>query len=121
VVDDNRDAAESFARLLTAVGCNATFVTDARDALAEVIAKKPHIVFLDIGLPMIDGYQLASMIRRLMPSSEVKLVAVTGHGREEDRAHCRRAGFDAHVLKPLDPALLESILQTVLGETRQKR
>lgn len=118
VVDDNRDAAESFARMLTAMGCEAIFVTDARDALAVILTRNPHIVFLDIGMPKIDGYELASMIRRWMISSEVKLVAVTGYGSQEDRARSRRAGFDAHVLKPIDPAIVESIVGTVLDEGR---
>jgi CheY-like chemotaxis protein len=114
VVDDSRDAAESFARLLTMMGCNATFVTDAREALAEVLHKRPHIVFLDIAMPMLDGYELASMIRRWFDSDETKLVAVTGYGAAEDRARARTAGFDAHVLKPIDPALVASILKTVI-------
>jgi CheY-like chemotaxis protein len=114
VVDDSRDAAESFVRLLIAIGCEATSVTDARDALAEVLHKRPHIVFLDIGMPQIDGYQLASMVRRFFNSDEVKLVAVTGYGAAEDRARARKAGFDAHVLKPVDPAIVESILKTVI-------
>ena len=114
VVDDNHDAAETFARLLTMMGCKATFVTDARDALAEVVDKRPHIVFLDISMPLIDGYELAAMIRRWLLSDETKLVAVTGFGAAEDRARARSAGFDAHVLKPVDPALVESIMKTVV-------
>ena len=118
VVDDDRDAAESFARLLIAMDCDATFVTDARDAMAEVLRKRPHIVFLDIGMPVIDGYELAVMIRGWFNSEEVRLVAVTGYGREADRARSRRAGFDAHVLKPMDPALVESILKTIFLQGR---
>ena len=118
VVDDNRDAAESFARLLMTMDCDATFVTDARDAMAQVLHKRPHIVLLDIGMPVIDGYELAVRIRRSFNSEEVKLVAVTGYGRDEDRARARRAGFDAHVLKPIDIALVESILKTVLVRAR---
>ena len=113
MVDDNRDAAETFAQMLSAMGCEATFVTDARDALAEVLDRKPHIVFLDIGMPNINGYELASLIRNtILP--EVKLVAVTGYGAEEDRARSRKAGFDAHVVKPIDPALVESMIRTVV-------
>jgi CheY-like chemotaxis protein len=114
VVDDDPDTADSFARVLAAMGCKASFVTDARCALAEVLQKKPHIVFLDIGMPIMDGYQLASMIRQSLPSNETKLVAVTGYGAAEDRIRSRKAGFDAHVLKPIDPALVESILKTVM-------
>jgi CheY-like chemotaxis protein len=118
VVDDHADAAESFARLLTQMGCAATFVTDPRDALAEVAHAHPDIVFVDIEMPHIDGYEVAKMIRRWRPSGETKLVAVTAHGGQEDRARARRAGFDAHVQKPMDPALLESILKTVIEGPR---
>ena len=118
MVDDSRDSAETLARMLTAMGCEAAFFTDARDALAEVLSSKPHIAFLDIGMPMINGYELAAMIRRWLPVSEVKLVAVTGYGTEEHRTRSRQAGFDAHVLKPIDPALVESIVRTVLDEAR---
>ena len=60
-------------------------------------------------MPGIDGYELASMVRRYFSSDEIKLVAVTGYGAEADRARARRAGFDTHVLKPIDPDLVESI------------
>jgi CheY-like chemotaxis protein len=113
VVDDDRDAAESLARMLTMMGCEATFATDALNAVAEVVRKRPHIVFLDIAMPMLSGYELASIIRRRFDSDETKLVAVTGYGEAEDRARARAAGFDAHVLKPVDPALIESILKTI--------
>lgn len=114
MVDDNHDAAESFARLLITLDCEATFVTDARDALAEIVDKKPHIVFLDIGMPAIDGYELAAMVRRFFSSEEIKLVAVTGYGAPEDRARARKAGFDAHVLKPIDPEIVQSMIKTVI-------
>ena len=112
VVDDHHDTAESLARLLVLMGCQATFITDARDVLAEVIAKKPHIVFLDIQMPVIDGYELAGRIRESLSQEETKLVALTG--QSTDHARSRKAGFDAHVMKPADPALVESILKTVL-------
>lgn len=114
MVDDDRDAAESLARMLMAMGCEATFVTDALNAVAEVVRKRPHIVFLDIAMPIMSGYELASIIRRRFDSDETKLVAVTGYGAAEDRARARAAGFDAHVLKPIDPDLVESILRTVI-------
>ena len=114
VVDDNRDTAESLARLLTLMGCQPTSVTEPRAVLAEVARAKPHIVFLDIGMPGIDGYQVASTLRRLHDSDALKLVAVTGYNTQQDRFRTRKAGFDAHVVKPIDPTILESILKTLL-------
>jgi CheY-like chemotaxis protein len=114
VVDDNLDTAESFARLLTALGCQATFVTDPRATIAEIQRARPDIVFLDIGMPIIDGYQVADALRRLYDSEALKIVAVTGYGTREDRFRARKAGFDAHVTKPVDPAIVDSILKTLL-------
>jgi CheY-like chemotaxis protein len=90
----------------------------AKERVKKLEALLRHIVFLDLGMPAIDGYELAVMIRRSFNSEEVKLVAVTGYGREQDRARSRRAGFDAHVLKPMDPALVESILKTIFLQGR---
>jgi CheY-like chemotaxis protein len=115
VVDDNHDAAESFARLLVTIGCEAAYSTDPHDALRKAMRLKPHIAFLDIGMPGVDGYQLARLLRKQFAEEELKLVAVTGHGQPEDRAAARKAGFDAHVLKPVDPALVQSIIKTVLS------
>ena len=112
VVDDHYDTAESLARLLVLMGCQASFVTDARAVVAEVLVKKPHIVFLDIRMPIINGYELAEMIRKSRSQEETKLVALTG--QPVDQARSRKAGFDAHVMKPADPALVESILKTLL-------
>ncbi len=81
--------------------------------MAEVLNKKPSIVFLDIGMPVINGYELAQMIRRYFDSEAIKLVAVTAYGTAEDRARARKAGFDAHVLKPVDPAMVESMIKVV--------
>ena len=116
VVDDNGDAAESFARLLEALGSDAVYTTDPRNALAEALRLKPHIAFLDIRMPHIDGYKLAALLRANFSQEELKLVAVTAFDAPEDRAASRRAGFDAHVIKPIDPDLLVSIIKTVLPE-----
>jgi CheY-like chemotaxis protein len=117
VVDDNEDAAESFARVLELLGCEAVFVTDPRKALDEAARLKPHVAFLDIGMPHIDGYQLARALRARFGEDGVKLVAVTAYGTTADRVASRKAGFDAHVAKPVDPALVESIIRTVLPES----
>ena len=116
VVDDVRDIAESFARLLGFLGHEASFLTDSRDAVAEVERLKPHIVFLDLAMPHLGGYEVARRIRAKFPQDRIKLVAVTAHAEAQDRAESRKAGFDAHVMKPVDPALVESIIRTVLPD-----
>jgi CheY-like chemotaxis protein len=97
VVDDNQDAAESLARLLGTMGCEAVHFTDPRDALARALELKPHVAFLDIGMPHINGYELARQLRIRFPSASLKIVAITGYGGPEDRKASRHAGFDAHV------------------------
>jgi CheY-like chemotaxis protein len=116
-VDDNRDTAESFVRMLCLSGYEAVFITDPRNALSQALALKPRIAFLDIGMPHLDGHQLARMLRANFREEQLKLVAITGYGSAQDRIESRKAGFDAHVLKPVDPALVESIMKTVLPES----
>lgn len=110
VVDDNRDNAESLWRLLEAIGCKAQFITEPLNALATIESFRPHIVFLDIGMPDIDGYQLAHHIRAKYGLKAIRLVALTGYATNNDRARSRVAGFDAHLLKPASPELVESTL-----------
>lgn len=117
VVDDLQDAADSLARLLQTMGCAATFVTDPNKALDAAEAMDAAIIFLDIGLPKVDGYQLARMFRRHY-GERVILVAVTAYGTAQDRVRCREAGFDAHVHKPADIDIVESILLTVLSDPK---
>lgn len=112
VVDDHQDTAESFAKVLHLLGCKAVFVTDPRNALAEAERVKPHVAFLDIGMPHINGRELARALRAAF-GEDLRLVAVTAYGGSEDRAASRKAGFDAHVVKPVDPAMVESILKTM--------
>lgn len=112
VVDDHEDTAESFAKVLHLLGCEAVFVIDPRNALAEARRVKPHVAFLDIGMPHINGCELARTLRTAF-GEDLRLVAVTAYGGAHDRAASRKAGFDAHVVKPVDPALVESILKTM--------
>lgn len=114
VVDDNSDVAESLARVLRAMGCEAAAVCDPRRVLDEALRLRPHIAFLDIGMPDVNGYQLARALRKHFSPEELKLVAVTGYNAARDREASRQAGFDAHVAKPIDPQLLEAIIETVL-------
>ena len=115
IVDDNHDVADSFARVLQAMGCEATFVTDPFIAVETAGRIKAEIVFLDLGMPGIDGYELARSLRSRYGWQGIQIVAVTGYGSKEDRVRSRMAGFDAHVVKPVSPELVESMLKTLFS------
>jgi CheY-like chemotaxis protein len=115
VVDDLPDAAESLARVVKSMGHEATYVTRSSEALKVARNIRPHLVFLDLGMPEIDGYELARLFRAEYGYEALKLVAITGWGRSEDRAASRQAGFDAHVEKPAGIEVVESILKTVFA------
>jgi len=111
VVEDQLDTAQSFYELLTLMGHECQFVTDAREAVDAARKFRPHIALVDIGLlPGLDGHQIAQMLRQEFGDA-ITLIAITAYGREEDRVRTRKAGFDAHVTKPVDSGLLESIVQ----------
>ena len=105
MVDDNADAADSLAALLQLDGHRVRAVYSAAEALAAVRSAKPAIVLLDIGLPEMDGYQVAREIRAT--THGIRLIALTGYGQAEDIARTRAAGFDAHLVKPVDFEALE--------------
>ena len=113
VVDDQVDTAKSFCELLTLMGHECQFITDARQTIDIARTFRPHIALVDIGLlPGLDGHQIAQMLRQEFGDA-ITLIAVTAYGRDEDRVRTRKAGFDAHVTKPVDSGLLESIVQHV--------
>jgi CheY-like chemotaxis protein len=118
VVDDNADTAETLAVLLETAGHAAEFVSDPRAVLSTATRQRPDAVFLDIGMPYLDGFELAAILKRAFPG--ICIVGITGRESEEDRKRGRQAGFDAYVLKPVDFALVESILATMFppGEAR---
>ena len=109
VIDDNQDAANATAMLITDMGGDARVVYDGASALAMLSEYQPDVVILDIGMPGLDGYQTCQRIRRVL-GTHVLLVALTGFGREEDKEMATRAGFDAHLTKPADGAALASIM-----------
>ena len=112
VVDDSHDTAESFARLLQAMGCEAKFITNPYLAVETARSIKAEVAFLDLGMPGIDGYALARVLRKKYGREELRIVAVTGYGTEDDRARSQSAGFDAHFVKPVGPESVESMLHT---------
>lgn len=110
VVDDHRDAADSLALLLRLLGAEAHVARDGPSALAAARAVRPAVVLLDLGMPGMDGYEVARRLRREPGWRDVVLVALTGWGQEEDRRRSREAGFDHHLVKPVDPPALEALL-----------
>jgi CheY-like chemotaxis protein len=111
VVDDNRDTAELTAELLATDGHEVRTAGDGPAALALIDGFHPQIVLLDIELPGMNGYELAGHIRALPAGRELRLVAVTGYGRESDRRRALEAGFDEHVVKPMDIDRLQQALR----------
>ncbi len=110
VVDDNRDAAESLAALIELLGHQATVLHDGHDALAIAISHAPDLILLDIGLPGIDGYEVARRLRGTRETESIRLIACTGYGREDDVRRIEEAGFDGHLVKPVSAAQLEAML-----------
>ena len=110
VVDDNEDAAETLQLLLEAAGHDAFVAYGARDALAAASSTAPDFLFLDIGLPDMDGYELARRLRALPETARSTLVAVTGYGQQQDKERAKDAGFDHHLVKPAKVADVLSLL-----------
>jgi CheY-like chemotaxis protein len=110
VVEDNPDAAESLLMLLELKGHRVTTAPDGMAALAAMRAQRPDVLLVDIGLPGIDGYEVARRIRRDPQLGQPLLVALTGYGLDEDRQRALAAGFDQLLVKPVDLGLLEAVL-----------
>jgi CheY-like chemotaxis protein len=117
VVDDIADSAASLALLLELMGNETRTANDGLAALEVVPAFRPHLVLLDIGMPKLNGYDTARRIREQPGGKDVVLVALTGWGQDEDRRRSHEAGFDFHLVKPVDPAALEKLLAELKAET----
>ncbi|HTT02317.1 MAG TPA: response regulator [Steroidobacteraceae bacterium] len=113
VVDDNVDAAESIAMLISIAGHEVRSVHDAQDALETAQSFQPDVVLLDIGLPGMDGYEVARRLRSQPAIHSMRLVAVTGYGQQSDRERALEAGFDQHLVKPVEPEALHALLGLV--------
>jgi DNA-binding response OmpR family regulator len=109
VVDDNEDAADSLAMLLSVRGDDVRIAYDGEEAVAAELDFNPEVVLLDIGLPKLSGYDVARAIRSVR-GREVLIIAITGWGQEDDRQRARDAGFDHHFTKPVDFDVLLTII-----------
>jgi CheY-like chemotaxis protein len=109
-VDDNRDAVDGLAVMLRLLGHEVHVAYDAAEAIRAAAELRPELVMLDLGLPNVSGYQLARQIRKEAWGGSVRLIAVTGWGSEMDKRRAEEAGFDQHLLKPIDFETLRRIL-----------
>jgi CheY-like chemotaxis protein len=110
VVDDNADGVEMLGRLLEIDGHQVTTALSGAEALDALATFRPEVAILDIGLPGLDGYEVARRIRAEPDGLHVHLIAITGYGREEDRERARDAGFAAHLVKPVEFSTLQRLL-----------
>src|SRR5688572_24628771 len=110
VVDDNADAADTLAALVQALGGEARTATDGTGAIQCAIDFSPDVILLDIGMPGMDGYEACKRIRQHRFGRRAFIIAITGWGQEGDKLRATEAGFDAHLTKPADPAVLERLL-----------
>jgi CheY-like chemotaxis protein len=110
VVDDNHDSADSLAALLSLGGHETHTANDGEHAIREAEKLRPDVILLDIGLPRIDGYDTCRMIRERPWGRDVVIVALTGWGEDEDRRLSSQAGFDGHLVKPVDHKALNALM-----------
>jgi len=118
VVDDNADAAESLAVLLRLMGHEVELAGEGRSALELAASFEPQLVLMDIGLPGMSGYDIATALRNRPQMRSTTLVAVTGWGQDSDRKRARDTGFDHHLTKPVEPDRLEQIIDSVRAQQR---
>jgi CheY-like chemotaxis protein len=115
VVEDDPDAAESLTLLLELFGYRVRVAHDGPAALATVRAGSPTVALVDIGLPGMDGYDLAGRLREQPSMKRTTLVALSGYGRDEDKERARAAGFHFHLTKPVDVGCLETLMAEVVA------
>jgi CheY-like chemotaxis protein len=122
IVDDNADSAESMAILLRLRGHEVRLAYDGPSALEEALAFRPTVMFLDLDLPKMDGYEVARRLRLESAMKDLTLVAMTGYGQEEDRQRTQEAGFHFHFIKPVDFDKVEELLSSLsVIHSRDKR
>jgi CheY-like chemotaxis protein len=113
IVDDNEDGAAMLAEVLTEKGYETRVAHDAPSALRVAAEFYPAVAFLDLGLPVMDGFELAAHLRELPGLGDVHLVAVTGYGQPSDHQKTREAGFHDHLVKPVSVEAIDAALRTI--------
>ncbi len=119
VADDYPRAAEYLARSVKRSGHKVETATDGRQALESAERFRPDVIFLDIWMPKLNGYEVAKTIRQQSWGKNILLVALTSFGSEEDRQRSQKAGFDEHLVKPVFLETIRSLLDSNLGDTTQ--
>ena len=117
VVDDNHDSALSLAMMLSIMGHETRTAHDGESAVATAESFLPEVVLLDIGLPKLNGYEVAQRIREKDWGASMFLIAVTGWGQEEDRQRSSEVGLNVHMVKPVEPSALEKLLADLSQES----
>jgi PAS domain S-box-containing protein len=112
IIEDNSDARESLRLLLESLGHHVLEAADGHHGLALVLDRKPEVVLVDLGLPGLDGYEVARAVRLSPLGRTIVLIAVTGYGQAEDRRRSKEVGFDAHLVKPVSQSLLATLITT---------
>jgi CheY-like chemotaxis protein/two-component sensor histidine kinase len=112
IVDDNRDGADSLSAMLRLMGNDTLTAYDGRQGIEAARKFRPDVILLDIGLPLVNGYEVCRRIREQPWCQDTVFIAVTGWGQEQDRRRSQEAGFDRHMIKPVDPAALMKLLST---------
>jgi PAS domain S-box-containing protein len=120
IVDDNRDSAESLAMLMKLTGNETYTANDGQSALIAADELRPDLMLLDIGLPMMNGYEVCRLIREESWGQKIVIIALTGWGQEEDKRRSGEAGFDGHLVKPVDPTALEGVLADLTAQREQR-
>jgi CheY-like chemotaxis protein len=119
IVDDNKDSAESLAMLLEITGHRTFVVHDGLEAIAAAEAHRPEVMLLDIGMPRLNGYEVCRRVRQQPWGEEIKIIALTGWGQDEDRRKSQEAGFDGHLVKPVDYNALLELLGSIRAGAAQ--
>ena len=119
VADDNRDSADSLSMMLEMLGHQVSSAHDGLEAFETAKRSKPELVFMDLGMPRMNGYDAARLIRNEPDCNGVVLVALTGWGQEEDRRRSYEAGFDYHIVKPIDFSVVENLLKDLNGSGKK--
>jgi CheY-like chemotaxis protein len=121
IVDDNNDAADLLAEFLQAAGCRTAVAYDGPTALRAARSMGPSVALLDLGLPIMDGYEVARLLRALPGHAALRLVAITGYGQASDRARTHAAGFDAHLVKPIAPDEVTRVIANLVTRAARAR